>query len=170
MSMKFTDLHCKEVICVSDGRRLGFIGDILVEVPEGKVTAVVVPAPGKLMGLGSHSADFIIPPTNLSTERHLRTTNYLLSNWRAIGYVYKEAHGVKDSSSTQAGHCLITTASNDDLDLVSVVLGAKRVTLANGKEQVQSFLQMRLSARHILESTHKKVNKNNSRLQHLIPL
>ena len=85
------------------------------------------------------SADFIIPPTNLSTERHLRTTNYLLSNWRAIGYVYKEAHGVKDSSSTQAGHCLITTASNDDLDLVSVVLGAKRVTLANGKEQVQSF-------------------------------
>lgn len=85
------------------------------------------------------SADFIIPPTNMSTERHLRTTNYLLSNWRAIGYVYKDAHGVKDSSSTQAGHCLITTASNDDLDLVSVVLGAKRVTLANGKEQVQSF-------------------------------
>ena len=40
MSAKFTQLQCKEVICVSDGRRLGFIGDILVEVPEGKVTAV----------------------------------------------------------------------------------------------------------------------------------
>ena len=35
MSAKFTDLHCKEVICVSDGRRLGFIEDVEVEVPEG---------------------------------------------------------------------------------------------------------------------------------------
>ena len=34
MSVKFTDLQCKEVICVSDGRRLGFISDIQVTVPE----------------------------------------------------------------------------------------------------------------------------------------
>ena len=61
MSAKFTQLQCKEVICISDGRRLGFIGDILVEVPEGRVSAVVVPAPGKLLGLGSHGSDFIIP-------------------------------------------------------------------------------------------------------------
>ncbi|MBQ3503205.1 MAG: YlmC/YmxH family sporulation protein [Oscillospiraceae bacterium] len=61
MSAKFTQLQCKEVICISDGRRLGFIGDILVEVPEGKVTAVVVPGPGKLLGLGGHGSDFIIP-------------------------------------------------------------------------------------------------------------
>ena len=49
MSAKFTQLQCKEVICIRDGRRLGFIGDILVEVPEGKVTAVVVPGQGKLL-------------------------------------------------------------------------------------------------------------------------
>ena len=33
MSTKFTDLHCKEVICVSDGRRLGYISDACVEIP-----------------------------------------------------------------------------------------------------------------------------------------
>ena len=85
------------------------------------------------------SADFIIPATNMAGERHLRTTNYLLSNWRAIGYRYTDAHGVKDSSSTQAGHCLITTATKDGLDLICVVLGAQKVTLDNGKTQVQSF-------------------------------
>ena len=85
------------------------------------------------------SADFIIPATNIAGERHLRTTNYLLSNWRAIGYRYTDAHGVKDSSSTQAGHCLITTATKDGLDLICVVLGAQKVTLDNGKTQVQSF-------------------------------
>ena len=61
MSAKFTQLQCKEVICISDGRRLGFIGDILVEVPEGKVTAVVVPGPGKLLGVAGRHDDFIIP-------------------------------------------------------------------------------------------------------------
>ena len=61
MSAKFTQLQCKEVICIRDGRRLGFIGDILVEVPDGKVTAVVVPGPGKLLGMAGPREDFIIP-------------------------------------------------------------------------------------------------------------
>ena len=61
MSCKFTDLQCKEVICVSNGARLGFITDVLVELPEGKVCAVVVPGPCRLMGLAGHKDDFIIP-------------------------------------------------------------------------------------------------------------
>ena len=35
MSMRFTQLQCKEVICVSDGRRLGFVTDVQVEIPSG---------------------------------------------------------------------------------------------------------------------------------------
>ena len=61
MSCKFTDLQCKEVICVTDGQRLGFVTDVLVELPEGKVCAIVVPGPCRLMGLAGHRDDFIIP-------------------------------------------------------------------------------------------------------------
>ena len=61
MSCKFTDLQCKEVICIANGQRLGFITDVLVELPEGKVCAVVVPGPCRLMGLAGHRDDFIIP-------------------------------------------------------------------------------------------------------------
>ena len=60
MSIKFTQLQCKEVICVEDGRRLGFITDVLVEMPEGNICAIVVPGPCRLMGLGRHE-DFLIP-------------------------------------------------------------------------------------------------------------
>ena len=61
MSIKFTQLQCKEVICVSDGRRLGFITDVLVEVPEGKIRAIVVPGPCRVLGvLGQHD-DYVIP-------------------------------------------------------------------------------------------------------------
>ena len=59
MSTKFTELHCKEVICVSDGRRLGFVSDVVVEVPEGTVKALVVP--GQCQMLGMRRDDYIIP-------------------------------------------------------------------------------------------------------------
>ena len=60
MSIKFTQLQCKEVICVEDGRRLGFITDVLVEMPAGNICAIIVPGPCRLMGLGRHE-DFLIP-------------------------------------------------------------------------------------------------------------
>ena len=61
MGIKFTDLQCKEVICVGTGQRLGFITDIQIEVPEGQVCAVVVPCPGKLLGFPGHREEYVIP-------------------------------------------------------------------------------------------------------------
>ncbi len=61
MSVKFTQLQCKEVICVNDGRRLGFIADVQVEVPEGNILAIVVPGPCRFFGLIGRSDDFVIP-------------------------------------------------------------------------------------------------------------
>ena len=61
MSVKFTQLQCKEVICVSDGRRLGFVSDVQVKVPEGTVSALVVPGQSRCMGLAGPKEDYIIP-------------------------------------------------------------------------------------------------------------
>ena len=58
---KFTDLHCKEVICIHDGRRLGFISDAKIELPEGKICAIIVPGPCRYFGLWGRRDDFIIP-------------------------------------------------------------------------------------------------------------
>lgn len=61
MSVRFTQLQCKEVICVSDGRRLGFICDVQVEVPDGNICAIVVPGPCRFLGVFGRHDDFIIP-------------------------------------------------------------------------------------------------------------
>ena len=61
MSTKFTDLHCKEVICVSDGRRLGFVADARIELPEGKICAIIVPCPCRFGGIWGKREDYIIP-------------------------------------------------------------------------------------------------------------
>ena len=61
MGVKFTQLQCKEVICVSDGRRLGFIEDVEVEVPEGRVCAIIVPGPCRFLGVAGRREDYVIP-------------------------------------------------------------------------------------------------------------
>ena len=61
MSCKFTEIQCREVICIESGRRLGFVSDVLIELPDGHIIAIVVPGPAKLMGLVDCREDYIIP-------------------------------------------------------------------------------------------------------------
>ena len=61
MSVKFTDLHCKEVICLSDGRRLGYISDARIELPEGRIAALIVPGPCRILGVCGRRDDYVIP-------------------------------------------------------------------------------------------------------------
>ncbi len=61
MGTRFTQLQCKEVICINDGKRLGYVTDVLVEVPQGEVTAIVVPGPCRALGLAARQHDYVIP-------------------------------------------------------------------------------------------------------------
>ena len=80
-----------------------------------------------------------IPATNLSGPRTYYTTNYLLSPMRATDYVYQGAEGIKTGSTSDAGYCLISTATRSRRPLLSVVLGVEVGTLEDGDRQVQSF-------------------------------
>ena len=61
MEMRLTELECKEVVCVSDGSRLGYVCDVIIDAPEGCVKAIVVPGRGKMAGLVSGHDEFVIP-------------------------------------------------------------------------------------------------------------
>ena len=61
MSIKFTGLQCKEVICITSGQRLGFVSDVQIEVPDGRICAIVVPCPYKFWGLAGRHDDYIFP-------------------------------------------------------------------------------------------------------------
>ncbi len=61
MSVKFSDLLCKEVITVCDGRRLGYISDARLELPEGRLCAIIVPGPCRILGLFGRRDDYVIP-------------------------------------------------------------------------------------------------------------
>lgn len=61
MGFRVTELHCKEVICVADGQRLGFVSDVEIELPQGQVLAIVVPGPCHFLGFLGRQGDYVIP-------------------------------------------------------------------------------------------------------------
>ena len=59
--MRVTDLSCKEVVCVCDGARLGYVSDVEVTVPEGQVCSIVVPGKCRWFGLVGRTEELVIP-------------------------------------------------------------------------------------------------------------
>ena len=56
-----SDLKLKEVINILDGKRLGAITDIEIDIESGRLTAIVVPGPGKFLGFFGRNEDVVIP-------------------------------------------------------------------------------------------------------------
>ena len=89
----------------------------------------------------SDTGDITLPATNLHEARALHSTNYLISVWRSRGYINKNAHGIKTGSTTEAGHCLVSSAAKGSLSFISVVLGCDRLTLEDGEIRTMSFYE-----------------------------
>ncbi len=84
------------------------------------------------------TASVTIPATNLSDERLLRNTNYLISG-RSRDYLNTDAHGIKTGSHSQAGHCLISTIQRASLSFISVIMGTDRIQREDGIWWTYSF-------------------------------
>ena len=67
-----------------------------------------------------------VPATNKSETRTLQNTNGLINRNSAMypGYYYEPAAGVKTGHTSDAGYCLISTAAQDDVHMLCIVLGA----------------------------------------------
>ena len=55
------DLRYKEIINLCNGNRLGFVCDAEISLPEGQVTALVVPGQARFFGLFGREEDLVIP-------------------------------------------------------------------------------------------------------------
>ena len=60
------DLRYKEIINLSNGNRLGFVYDAEITLPEGQVTALIVPGPARFFGLFGREEDMVIPWEKIS--------------------------------------------------------------------------------------------------------
>jgi len=59
------DLRQKEIINTKDGARFGFVSDLQFDETEGKVTALIVPGPGRVLGVFGRDQEYRIPWDNI---------------------------------------------------------------------------------------------------------
>jgi YlmC/YmxH family sporulation protein len=65
MMVKISEFQIKDVVNVSDGKRLGNIGDIEINLTTGKIDAVVISGAGKVLGFFGREEDIVIPWKNI---------------------------------------------------------------------------------------------------------
>ena len=63
--VKTSDLRIREVVNITNGKRLGLIKDLELDFEQGRVEAIIVPGPGKFLGLFGKDNDYIIPWENI---------------------------------------------------------------------------------------------------------
>lgn len=59
--VKISELRSREVVNILDGKKLGNIIDIDLDVEQGKVTAIVLPGPNRFFSFFSRKEDVVIP-------------------------------------------------------------------------------------------------------------
>lgn len=69
MSGKGLDFKHKEVINITDGKRLGFVQDVNADLETGMITSIIVPGSAKLISFFSSSNDIVIPWQNIRCIR-----------------------------------------------------------------------------------------------------
>lgn len=59
--IKVSELRMRDVVNILDGRRLGVIKDIELDLEKGQVEALILPGSGKFMGIFGKNEDLVIP-------------------------------------------------------------------------------------------------------------
>ncbi|MDP4085399.1 MAG: YlmC/YmxH family sporulation protein [Bacillota bacterium] len=68
--VKISDFQIKDVVNVSDGKRLGNVSDIEINLTSGKIDAVVISGNGRVLGLFGKDEDVVIPWRNILKIGH----------------------------------------------------------------------------------------------------
>lgn len=59
--IKISDLRQREIVNLADGKKLGNIKDLEINLEEGRIEAIIIPGPGKLFGIFGKESDYVIP-------------------------------------------------------------------------------------------------------------
>ncbi|WP_339062339.1 YlmC/YmxH family sporulation protein [Tepidibacillus marianensis] len=63
--IKISEFQTKDVVNIYDGKKLGTVQDIEIDLKTGRVDALVIPNQGKLFGLLGNGTEYIIPWKNI---------------------------------------------------------------------------------------------------------
>ncbi|MGO4887862.1 YlmC/YmxH family sporulation protein [Anaerobacillus sp. MEB173] len=63
--IKISELQSKDIINISEGRRLGNLGDLDINLETGRIDAIIIGGTGRMMGLLGRDEEIVIPWRNI---------------------------------------------------------------------------------------------------------
>jgi YlmC/YmxH family sporulation protein len=63
--VKISDFQTKDVINIVDGKKLGQISDLELDLRQGRIESIVVPAAGRFFGMFGNATELVIPWKNI---------------------------------------------------------------------------------------------------------
>ncbi|MBN2983389.1 MULTISPECIES: YlmC/YmxH family sporulation protein [Cohnella] len=63
--MKISDFQAKDVINIVDGKKLGQISDLELDLRQGRIDSIVVPTSTRFFGMFGNGSDVVIPWRNI---------------------------------------------------------------------------------------------------------
>ncbi|RLQ95819.1 YlmC/YmxH family sporulation protein [Falsibacillus albus] len=63
--VRISEFQIKDVVNISDGKKLGNIADIEINLDTGKIEAIVIGTGGKLLGFFGKEEDVVVPWNNI---------------------------------------------------------------------------------------------------------
>lgn len=63
--MKISDFQSKDVVNIVDGKKLGQVSDLELDLRQGRIRSIVVPSQGRFFGFFSSGNDVVIPWRNI---------------------------------------------------------------------------------------------------------
>jgi YlmC/YmxH family sporulation protein len=63
--VKISEFQIKDVVNISDGKKLGNIGDIDINLTTGKIEAIVIARSSRVLGLFGKDEDIVLPWRNI---------------------------------------------------------------------------------------------------------
>lgn len=97
-----------------------------------------------------NTAEYTVQATNLSNKRKLTSTNslilkdgnrYLSDNGKYYSYYLKNAFGIKTGYTSAAGRCVISRASDENMDLLCIIMGAQTRLMSDGSVRYDNFVE-----------------------------
>jgi YlmC/YmxH family sporulation protein len=63
--VKISELKQKEVININDGKKLGIVYDVEIDMEKGMIDAIIMPGTGRVLGLFSKDSDIVVNWDNI---------------------------------------------------------------------------------------------------------
>ncbi len=97
MLCRLSDLQNKQVICVSDGSFLGYIGDVEIDTLSGKLKSMIILGKPKALGLLGREDDLIIPFCEIAVIG----SDTILVDCNSVPGAFKLANNNKSDNNSQ---------------------------------------------------------------------